>query len=342
MRRAASWIPILTLVGLAIAFLGRRTFAPPREELVIEPSSVEKIPPLVLPAGTAAVSGRVLDPDEHGVEGALVWLRAGDEPHWTYTAADGNFRLDDLEPGPWSASVVAAGFAPEKLELVESAAPASIHLGRPFGEPPQLPPIARAPLEGTVRSRLPGTFEGCEIVLVPTLPPHSFAAPLPRRADVAADGSFEIEALVLGEYRVEVRPAWARGGSWPDLASALAEGDGQAAPRLFVHEARPPTGKPKVLDVELATGDVVGKLVDLDFETVEGALLLLARATDPSRVWPTAESGPDGSFAFRGVPAGRYSLTARAGSATLVQDVAVVAGETTTLQVAPLEVRRAR
>lgn len=343
-RRAVSWIPIVTLVAVAIAYLARDKIVPPIEELVIEPQPAASIPPLELPERTRSVSGRVLDPEDVGVEDALVWLRAGDEPHWTYTAADGSFHIGELEAGPWSVTVVAIGFAPHPVSVAESEEPLTIRLEKPFGPPPTMPPIVRAPLMGTVTSRLAGALEGCEVVLLPTLPPQTLSAPLPRRTDAAVDGSFEFENLITGEYRVEVRPKWAAGGSWPDLARPLEDAEGAAGiqARTFKHEAQGTQGMTGRLDVELATGDVVGKLVDLDFETVEGALLLLAQASDSSRVWPTVASGPDGSFSLQGIPAGRYSLTARAGSATLVQEIAVRAGETTTLGVTPLEVRRSR
>lgn len=347
MRRVATWIPILTLIAVAIGYLARDTLAPPREELVIEPPPAAKIPPLELPERTRSLAGRVVDPKDIGVASALVWLRAGDEPHWTYTGADGSFLLGELEAGPWNATVIAIGFAPHALAIaegVETAEPLTIRLDEPFGPPPTMPPIVRAPLAGAVTSRLPGTLAGCEVVLIPTLPPQNLSAPLPRRADVAADGSFALPDLITGEYRVEVRPAWARGGSWPDLARPLenADGTGDSQARTFTHAAPAEPGAARRLDIDLATGDVTGKLVDIDFKTVEGGLLLLAQASDPNRVWPTVGSGPDGSFSLHGIPAGRYTLTARAGSATLVQEIVVRAGETSTLGVAPLEVRRAR
>jgi hypothetical protein len=290
----------------------------------------------VLPERTRTLTGRVLDPDDEGVEGALVWLRAGNEPHWTYTAAQGSFHVGDLEAGPWDVRVVAVGFAPHALSVAESEEPLTIRLDKPFGPPPTMPPITRAPLVGSVTSRLGGTFEGCEIVLVPTLPPQTLSAPLTRRTAVAADGSFAFENLITGDYRVEVRPEWSSGGSWPDLARP-SEGE-----RILRHESPGSDGMSGRLDIQLTSGEVVGKLVDLDFETIEGALLLLAQASDPNRVWPTVATGPDGSFTLHQIPAGKYTLTARAGSATLVQEIAVRAGETTTLGVTPLEVRRAR
>ena len=334
MRHVLAWVPILTLVAVAIGYLARKSLAPASEELVIEPPPAARIAPLELPERTHALGGRVVDPAGAAVGAALVWMRAGDEPHWTYTDAEGAFRLEELEAGPWKATVVAIGFAPLVREIEAGSELVELRLAKPFGPPPSMPPIARAGLSGIVTSRLPESFEGCEVVLLPTAPPQTLSAPLVRRADVAEDGTFEIEDLIVGEYRVEVRPEWARGGSWPDLASPEA--------RTFVHEVPVGPEPGPRLAIELAVGDVIGQLVDLDFETIQGALLLLAEAAEPSHVWPTFESGSDGSYFLRGIPAGRYALTARAGSATFVQEIVVRSGETTALGVAPLEVRRAR
>src|SRR6185369_1403706 len=87
----------------------------------------------------------------------------------------------------------------------------------PLGAAPALPKIARVRLAGEVRSRIATALAGAEVVLIPTAAPETLSAPLPRRAKVGADGRFVFEDLIVGEYRVEVRPEWARGGSWPDL-----------------------------------------------------------------------------------------------------------------------------
>src|SRR5262245_13528412 len=182
-RRAVNWIPILTLVAVAIGYFARDALAPPRQVLVIEPPPAASIPPLELPARTRSIRGRVVDPEGQGVAGALVWLRAGDEPHWTYTTADGSFELGALEAGPWNASVVAIGFAPRAQAIAEDVESLTIQLDEPFGPPPTMPPIARAPIAGRLTSRLPAALEDCEVVLIPTAPPQTLSAPLPRRTN---------------------------------------------------------------------------------------------------------------------------------------------------------------
>jgi hypothetical protein len=332
-KRWKTWIPILTLAGIVVGFIAKKMLAPPPAELVIQPLPAARIAALEFPARNRALEGRVVDPAGAGVAEALVWLRAGDAPHFTYTDPEGRFRLIALESTPWHATVIAPGFAPLVVELGESESPQTIQLGAPLGPPPSLPLLPRAGLTGTVSSRGSTSFEGCEVVLTPTLPPEELGAPLPRRAFVGADGNFEFPDLIAGQYLVEVLPAWARGGTWPDLARETHAEE----PRTFTHLA---ANFPQKLAIELQTGEVTGKLLDPDGHPIEGALILTALASDPSRVWPPDSSAGDGTFAVRGLPAGKYLLAIRAGSAALQREVLIRAGESTSLEFAPLDVRR--
>lgn len=328
-----TWIPVLTLVGIVVGILAARMSAPAPDDLVIQPPPAAKIGALELPARSRALEGRVVDPSGAGVAEALVWIRAGDAPHFTYTDAQGGFRFGALEAPPWRATVLAQGFPPLAHEFVESQEPQSVQLGARLQPPPELPRIARARLAGSLASKLATVLEGSEVVLTPTSPPETLSAPLPRRAKVAADGRFEFEDLVVGEYKVEVIPAWARGGSWPDLARAI---DG-AEPRVLAHTADAPP-----LSIDLAIGEATGKLLDLDGEPIEGALLLVAPASDASRVFPPETSAADGTFAVRGLPAGDYLLSIRAGSAAVQKELRIRAGESTAVELAPVEVHRSQ
>jgi hypothetical protein len=330
------WIPVLTLVGIAVGILAARMSAPAQDDLVIQPPPAAKIGALELPARTRALEGRVVDPSGAGVAEALVWIRAGDAPHFTYTDAQGAFRFEALEAPPWRATVLAQGFPPLAHEFVESQEPQSVQLGARLQPPPELPRIARARLAGSIASKLATVLEGSEVVLTPTSPPETLSAPLPRRAKVAADGRFEFEDLVVGEYKVEVIPAWARGGSWPDLARAI---DG-AEPRVLAHAADAPPLAP--LSIDLAIGEATGRLLDIDGEPIEGALLLFAPAADASRVFPPETSAADGTFALRGLPAGDYLLSIRAGSAAVQKELRIRAGESTAIELAPVEVHRSQ
>lgn len=334
-RRWTTWVPVLTLLGIAAGFVAKRAFAPASDELVIHPMPEANIPALELPPRSRVLDGQVVDPSGAGVPDALVFLRAGEAPHFAYTDEHGAFHLPALEDAPWDVTVLAIGFRPLAKELPDSSSPQTIRLDTPAGPAPNLPPIARKDLAGVLSSRSPFPFDGCEVVLTPTLPPETLSGPLPRRAAATADGHFVFQDLIAGEYVVEVLPAWARGGSWPDLARGI---DGEK-PRVLAHSGGEPSSE---LAIQLQVGDVAGKLVDADGHAIEGALVLISPASDPSRVWPPESSTADGSFAVRGLPSGKYVLSIRAGTGAVQKEALVRAGETTNLEFEPVEVRRSQ
>jgi hypothetical protein len=334
-KRWTTWIPVLTLLGLAAGFVAKRAFAPASDELVIHAMPAANIPALELPPRSRVLDGQVVDPSGAGVADALVFLRAGEAPHFTYTDAHGAFHMPALEDAPWDVTVLAIGFRPQAKELPDASSPQTIRLETPAGPAPSLPAIARKDLAGVLSSHAPYPLEGCEVVLTPTLPPETLSGPLPRRATATADGRFVFQDLIVGEYVVEVLPVWARGGSWPDLARGI-EGD---QPRVISHSAGDPS---PVLAIPLRVGDVTGKLIDADGHAIEGALVLISPASDPSRVWPPESSAADGAFAVHGLPSGKYALSVRAGTASVQKDALVRAGETTNLEFEPLEVRRSQ
>lgn len=335
LRRWRIWIPVLTLVGIPVGFLVDRAFGPKPNELVIQPAPAKQIPPLELPPRQRSLAGRVVDPSDAPLADALVWLRAGNAPHFAYTDEKGAFRIDAIEEPPWHATVLAQGFAPMVRDLEESPESTIFRMDAPLGAAPSLPRIARARIAGEVKSRLPSSLAGDEVVLIPTADPETLGAPVPRRASVGADGKFAFEDLILGEYRIEVRPAWARGGSWPDLLRALDAPSGRAVDLAAA-------GAPSSLALDLEVGDLEGRLAGLEGEAIEGGLVLASAAGDSSRVWPPETSRADGTFSVRGLPAGAYALSIRAGAAIVQKDVLVRAGEATAVELEPLDVRRSR
>ena len=332
-RRFAIWVPILTLAGILVGYLVDRTVLEQPNELVIQTAPEKRLLPLELPARPRTLSGRVVDPAGAPLSDALVWLRAQDAPHFAYTDASGAFRLEAIEDPPWHATVLAVGFAPLVRELPEIG-DTTFRMDAPLGAPPAIPRIARTRLGGEVK----GATAGDEVVLIPTAAPETLSAPLPRRAKVGAEGRFVFENLIVGAYGVEIRPEWARGGSWPDLLRGI---DDPRTRTIDLSKAVDPS-KPEPLALELAAGGLEGRLAGLEGDPIEGGLVLASAASDPTRVFPPETSRADGTFSMRRLPSGRYLLAVRAGSASAQKEVVVQAGQATAVELPPLDVRRTR
>lgn len=322
-------IPIATLAAFVVAVLLARLrpgeVAPPP----IAPPPAAALAPVDFGPRDERVDGRVVAPDGAPVEGALVWLRAGDRAAWTYSGADGRFALESLPRGPWEARIVALGFQPERRTLADTGRPQTIELPRPLGPAPSLAPIARSVLAGRVVAPASADLAGSEVVLVPTAPPETLGAPVPRVAEVARDGGFRFDELIHGSYEVELRPKWARGGTWPDLLRGL-----EQRPRVVAHG---PDAAELVL--EPASGAIVGRLADESGAPLEGALVLVQTASDTSRVWPPISTGGGGGFEAIDLPAGRYLVTYRAGSASAREEVVVAPSQR--LELPPRTMRQA-
>jgi hypothetical protein len=315
-RRWTVIVPLATLAIVGAALLLDEPRPPRAIGFQLTPPAQAELTEIPLPARVRAVEGRVVDADGAGVAQALVWLLSGDEPRWTNTRADGAFRLDGLQRGPWDARVLAERRAPAKFVL-QDGAPNVLRLVEAPRAAPGVPPLPRAHLAGTLLGTAQLDLEGAEIALEPVLAPESIEAPLPRRARSDAGGRFAFEDLIAGDYRVAVLPAWAAGGSWPDLARA------EAAPLAtpFTHSA----DGAAPLSIDLVAGSAVGVLLDGEGRALEGALVTLAPLARPERPWPPASTDVRGGFEFRGLPPGRYALEARAGGARATREFEVTA-----------------
>lgn len=318
-------IPLGTLLLCFIGFLVERWRAPEEDRLDLAPSPNTALGSLVFAARDATLEGKVVALDGSPVPDALVWLRTNDEPHWAYTDRDGAFELDRLQPGQWECCVLAKGFVPLRRSLPDNVSFQLIPLDEKTGPPPGLPAIARSTIAGEIGtgrpSNLSGDLSGYEIVLTPKLPPQTFSAPLPRRALTDERGHFELTDLIEGEYGVEVRPPWARGGSWPDLSRPLAV----KTPRLWSHAAG---DEGRGLSIELKRGTIHGILTDDAGEVLRGALVLVTPAGDPERIFPPLSTDEAGAFSAGDLPEGSYLVTVRAGAARVEQTVVVRAGAT--------------
>ncbi len=301
-------VPLATLAAFGIALLVHEPRPPRTIPIQLTPPAQAELTDIPLPARVRAVEGRVVDARGEAMAGALVWMLSGDEPRWTNADASGAFRLQGLQRGPWDVRVLAHDHRPHATVLRDTGAPQEVRLPDGPRAAPVVPALQRARLVGTLIGTALQEMQGAEVALTPTAAPESFDAPLPRRAIADAGGRFQFDELVAGEYRVTVIPGWARGGTWPDLARASET----AESIVFVHRA----DGSAPLSIDLSAGSVVGSLLDSEGESLEGAFVLVTPSDRPDRPWPPVATDARGQFEFRGLPPGRYALTARAGSAS--------------------------
>ncbi len=310
-------IPLGTLAALALGFGIQRLVAKPDPPINIRRPPPTTFQPLKPPVHGHKLVGKVTSPSGEVLERALVWVRSGDEPSFTYTDGLGGFAFDSLGAGPWPAKVLALGFEPLDLVLNESTNLQVVALEKAYGPPPRLAPIEHAPLAG--RLALPAGFDASafEVVLLPDAPTQIDSA-VPRRVECDAQGAFKIDDLIVARYDVRVLPAWARGGSWPDLLVGVGEGE--------QHEFTHKQGAGE-LSLKLALGTIAGTLVEPDRTPVEGALVELELAGEPGRVWLPQSTDAAGKFALRALPKAHYLLTLRAAGNSVRQEIELGASE---------------
>jgi len=306
-------IPLGTLAALALAFAIQRLASEPDPPINIQrpaPTTFKKLEP---PPHGHKLLGKVTSPTGEAVDRALVCLHSGEEGRGCWTDALGAFRFDELGPGPWQATIAALGFESLSLELAESSTLQVVALQKALGPPPVLAKLEHAELAG--RILVPPDFDasGFEVVFDPGEPTRIDSA-VPRRAACDAQGNFKIEDLIVARYELRVLPAWARGGTWPDLLLGVGEGAGEQ--REFTHQKG--AGE---LRLRVALGTIAGALVEPDGGPIEGALVELELAGDPGHLWLPQSTDAAGKFALRALPKARYLLTLRAGGSTLTREI---------------------
>jgi hypothetical protein len=313
MKRFTVLLPVAVLIAILAGLASDHWGAPDAELPSFTPAQPPQFDPFMAPKGSLELRGRVVDPSGAPVPEASVYLRSGGVPHWTYTDAEGTFELGDLLEGDTDATVLAWGFPPESFRVAAGGPPIELTLP-PRSQPPAgIPDAPRADLRGRVLGSASawGDPRGYEVVLAPSTPPSRLGGPVQRRATAAEDGTFEFRDLALGTYRVTILPSWAAGGSWPDLGGG-AELDHTAAADI---------------ELELRAGAIEGRIWTPSLEPVEGALVLVADAEDPRRVWPPVGTDEAGRFRVRSLPPGAYVVAIRGGEGALEVEVGVREGE---------------
>ena len=279
--------------------------------------------------------GSLLGPGGEPRPGLLVGVRGPSTFEFTWTDRDGSFRLTNLEAG----ALELVGVSPQLPHLrttieLPRAGPIELNLPTPLGPVQTLPRVQRAALRGRMETSFSESSQGYEIALAP-LPRPEATEPIgawafglegrvPRRVPCEADGSFEVEDLALGPYRISLLPPWANGGSWPLLLE-----------RSYEHTSEAPE-----LVLRSQAGRIVGSLSDDRGAPVVGARIEVTDAESPDRVWPPALSAADGGFTVRHLPEGTYRVSVATGEARAEERVRVSALRGSEVSFEGLELRQ--
>ncbi len=319
-RAFAVLFPVLVLGSLAVGIAFEHS-RPSHSDLPrFDPPPAVELAPVVLPAGTHVLAGRILAETGEGLAGVLVELVQGTEPRWSYTDASGSFAIDGLFEGEVSASLIEPGRPPVVRTASVPGAAVEWTLPNPWPAPRALPEIQRQALYGTVSSPLGAPVEDYEIVFEPDRDSDPLSGVVPRIVPIAGDGGFAVVDLAVGRYQVSILPRWASGGSWPRVAT-LEYDHGRGV---------------RDLEVVIEAGEIRGHLVEEDGSPLSHALVTVAPLAQRDRVWPPVRTAEDGGFTLRDLPQGEYVVRASAGTAELERRVTVAARRTSPVDFAPL------
>ncbi len=315
MKGVTLFLPLGVFLVLVAGFLFERAGDPTESFPLLRPPQEPNLDVVELDVGSRSLRGRVLA-EGAGLAGAGVYTRDGNRPVWDFTDEEGVFELHGLSEAALRLDVMRWGFDPETFEVAAGQTSVRIELVSRMAPSPELPVVLRAPLIGELIAPLEQSLAGYEVSLRPARPADQLGPEIERRTESDAEGRFLFEDLAAGDYALEVRPPWARGGSWPELVAPRT--------RFLRHSAA--GGE---LAFELAFGALEARVEDGRASPIGGALVVLERRTDPAgapvppgRVWPPVTTEPDGTFRFDDLPPGGYVLTLRAGDGSL-RDVPV-------------------
>jgi hypothetical protein len=332
-RRGHLYFAVAVVAAFASAFAAerrRRQDAPVRG---FEAPSTARLPPLAVGRGMHRVRGRVLDARGAAFAGATVRLRlegqapAGAERLFFGSTDDaGAFELERLPAGSYEVLLLAPGVPPAISSWsVPDDRDLELALAEPYPELPAAPDVVRTELLGAIVPP-PGLgpadeLGGYEVLLRPDGDEARWHGAVERRTASEPDGRFRFAELARADYQLFVLPPWAAGGSWPALATLSVE-----AERLGAAEGAEP------LRVELAVGELEGRLLDPGGLAIGGALLTVRAVGDPpERTWPATSTDGAGGFFLRDLaapPEGRlYVLRVHAGAGRREIQVEVRPGE---------------
>ena len=238
-------------------------------EFTVPPQDTE-IPDVDLGLGTQVLRALLVDEMGQPVPDAGITTVQAGRPIWTWSAGDGTFELTELRPGSLLLHVVALNFESTQFDVVvqgpqvnpdpdaedddANVAPIRLILDRRIGDPPEPPPLALGDLTGAVNFGPKAQPElGYELLFQPTTMPTDPSGGFPRRERVRADGTFTVDLLHAGEYRVILLSPEDRGARGPDL---LQPSDGMS--RTMVHETGGDTPR---LELVAKMGAITGSVV---------------------------------------------------------------------------------
>jgi len=318
--RPRDLVPILSLAFVAtVTWIGcndSSVFEFPFEE----PPLQEAIPNPEPPIGDSVLTGFVLGPSGETLRNAVVSLNVRGRLIFGHSDENGRFELSEVTRGAARLKVIAEGYDAEVFDIVVSDTPVRIELEAHPAEP-AIQRTERSNLAGRVEMPHPGYDPtGYEVALLPRARPEELGGALPRRARVRGDGTYEFDDLAHGTYGVLLLPAWAAGGTWPNLLRDL---DDSVDDELR-HPRADPT-QPHLL-VSRA-GEVTGQLPDRrpggvseKLPYIENAVVLIRPSADAApecetpRIWPPVATDARGAFLIRDLPPGMYLVQVSAGA----------------------------
>lgn len=317
-----SWrtlVPLLALTALIVAYATRP------ESVPIDAGSLTLVAPQVdvegrvaLPPRDAQFRARVVDEADAPIADAMVCLTIGDELRCERSAADGAVDFAGLPRGSGEVVVVATRRDPlrELLPEVSTPEPRLLVLG------PELQPLRFAARErSAVQVQLQGLaaaeLAGHEVVLVPKQAPHELDAPLMLRGVSDPQGAVRFDDVRVGAYTLEVRPPWAVGANWPNLAAT--------APDAGLAVDVPLSTTPVAIAATVAAHQLTVRVLDAAKRPVNGAWIVWRWTAEDRRIAPAVMTDAEGRARSTWLPLGRWTIIARAGALQAQSEVVVEA-----------------